>query len=66
MFSREPHHKAMARAAGLALLAVMLLIAGCKGGSVSGAAGNQVDRTGGAGMQRGGGMDRDNNGGGGY
>ena len=42
-----------------------LLIAGCKGGSMSGAAGNQVDPMGGSGTQRGDGMDG-GNGGGGY
>jgi hypothetical protein len=44
------------------VLAVLLLITGCKGASMSGAAGNQVDHMGGSR----GGMDRDSNGGGGY
>ena len=50
----------------LALLAIIVLMGGCRSGSISGAAGNQVDPAGGPGMQRGGGMDRESGHGGGY
>ena len=52
--------------ARLAVLAIVLLVAGCKGTTTSGAAGNQVGPMGGSDMQRGGGMDRDSDRGGGY
>ena len=63
-----PDHRgdaAAPRPARLAFLAAIFLIAACGGGSVSGAAGNQVNRMGGTGMPRGGGTERDSNGGGG-
>ena len=66
MFAPIAQRKARSYSAQLALLAIFLLLAGCKSSSMSGTAGNQVDPTGGPGMQRGGGMDPDNNGGGGY
>ena len=66
MLARETRRTNGVGSAAFALLALALLVAGCKGGSISGAAGNQVDPRGGSGMQRDGGMNRDNNGGGGY
>ena len=55
-----------ATVARLAVLALVLLVAGCKSTTTSGAAGNQVGPMGGSDMQRGGGMDHDSNRGGGY
>ena len=65
MFTPIAQSKVRAYSARLALLAIFLLLAGCKGSSMSGAAGNQVDPMGGSGTQRGDGMDG-GSGGGGY
>jgi predicted small secreted protein len=66
----DPHSSARAGGLGrparilpLSLILAAILLAGCKGATLSGAAGNQVDRMGGPGSQRGDGMNRD---GGGY
>lgn len=59
---RDAQHGIGTRLSRRGVLAIVLMIAGCKGASVSGAAGNQVGRTGAPRS----GMERDNNGGGGY
>ena len=65
MFAPIAQHKTRPYFGWFAVLAIFLLIAGCKGSSMSGAAGNQVDPMGGSGTQRGDGMDG-GSGGGGY
>ena len=63
MFAPIAQRKARSHSAQLALLAIFLFLVGCKGSSVSGAAGNQVNPMGGSGTQRGDGMNGGNGGG---
>ena len=60
--TQELTRRSYAWMARLGLLAGLLLVVGCKGTAITGAAGNQVDHMGGSR----GSMDRDSNGGGGY
>ena len=50
----------------LSILAIVLMVAGCRGTTTSGAAGNRVDPMGGSDTERSSGMDHDSNRGGGY
>jgi hypothetical protein len=65
MLRAESQRRTGSRVSWFAILAMALLIAGCKSGVVTGAAGDQVDPMGGTGMKPGS-IRRDSNGGAGY
>jgi hypothetical protein len=65
MLLADPQRRTGSRFPWPIILAMALLIAGCKGSSVTGAAGTQVDPMAGTGIKSGG-MSRDSDGGGGY